>query len=279
MSCVFDFDMYMIHAPGGAAGSNKSLDITNNCAKTLWLFVSSRSGDSAAAPDNTGLPELAPGASLRMPLPSVWSGRIWGQTDCGGCSGASCHDCAGGNAAAAAPPATIALFSIGGNQCTDFYAVSLVQGYNLPMLVAPDGGCTPVACVADQINSECPAELRVMSAAGTGAVACKSACLAFGAPQDCCTGDYGRPDTCRPSTYSEFFKKACPQAITYAYVRRRRRLDVHVRRRGRHQLHSYFLPCSHDQVYTYIYAHACPSSPARVMRVRPPEGGARKCEK
>jgi hypothetical protein len=48
----------------------------------------------------------------------------------------------------------------------------------------------------------------------TGAVACKSACLAFGSPQYCCTGEYGNPGTCKPSTYSEFFKQACPRAFS-----------------------------------------------------------------
>jgi hypothetical protein len=66
--------------------------------------------------------------------------------------------------------------------------------------------------VAD-LNGACPADLRITSVA-TGAVACKSACLAFGSPQYCCTGEYGNPGTCKPSTYSEFFKQACPRAFS-----------------------------------------------------------------
>jgi hypothetical protein len=48
------------------------------------------------------------------------------------------------------------------------------------------------------LNGACPAE-------------------AFGSPQYCCTGKYGNPDTCKPSAYSELFKKACPLAVSYAH--------------------------------------------------------------
>ena len=49
------------------------------------------------------------------------------------------------------------------------------------------------------------------------AVACQSACEAFGTAQYCCSGEYGSPGTCRPSAYSQFFKNACPRAYSYAY--------------------------------------------------------------
>jgi hypothetical protein len=32
-----------------------------------------------------------------------------------------------------------------------------------------------------------------------------------------CTGEYGNPDACKPSAYSQLFKKACPRAFSYAY--------------------------------------------------------------
>ena len=49
------------------------------------------------------------------------------------------------------------------------------------------------------------------------AQACRSACEAFGRPEYCCSGDYGNPDTCRPSVYSQMFKTACPRSYSYAY--------------------------------------------------------------
>jgi hypothetical protein len=79
-------------------------------------------------------------------------------------------------------------------------------------------------CLVD-LNGACPADLRVMATSATtgagsgpaGAVACRSACEAFGTPQYCCSGAYGNPSTCKPSTYSQFFKTACPRAYSYAY--------------------------------------------------------------
>ncbi|KAL9330431.1 hypothetical protein ACSQ67_000041 [Phaseolus vulgaris] len=88
------------------------------------------------------------------------------------------------------------------------------------MLVVPQGGsgekCTATGCVGD-LNDACPSELKVMSADGREGVACKSACEAFNSPQYCCSGAYGSPDTCKPSSYSEIFKNACPRAYSYAY--------------------------------------------------------------
>ena len=84
----------------------------------------------------------------------------------------------------------------------DYFDVSLVDGYNLPLLVVPQGGsgqnCTSTGCVVD-LNDSCPSELKVTSTEGES-VACKSACEAFGSPQYCCNGAYSTPDTCRPST-------------------------------------------------------------------------------
>ena len=117
------------------------------------------------------------------------------------------------------PPATLAEFTLDGGGGLDFYDVSLVYGYNLPMLVVPKGGtganCSITGCAAD-LNGACPSELKVTSADGER-VACKSACEAFQKPEYCCDGAYRTPDTCNPSPYSEVFKKACPLAYSYAY--------------------------------------------------------------
>lgn len=117
------------------------------------------------------------------------------------------------NGAGAAPPATLAEFSLAGpTSGKDFYDVSLVDGYNLPMVVESSGaGCPTTGCVTD-LNQVCPAELRV----GAGE-ACRSACEAFGKPEYCCSGAFASPATCRPSVYSQMFKNACPRSYSYAY--------------------------------------------------------------
>ncbi|XP_010497292.1 PREDICTED: thaumatin-like protein 1 [Camelina sativa] len=90
------------------------------------------------------------------------------------------------------------------------------------MLVVPQGGsglnCSSTGCVVD-LNGSCPSELKVTSLDGGGkqAMGCKSACEAFRTPEYCCSGAYGTPDTCKPSSYSAVFKTACPRAYSYAY--------------------------------------------------------------
>ena len=121
------------------------------------------------------------------------------------------------NGAGANPPATLAEFTIGsdsGPSTQDFYDVSLVDGYNLAMIIEASGGsgaCGSTGCITD-LNRMCPNELKD----GDGQ-ACKSACEAFGSPEYCCSGEYGSPDTCKPSVYSQIFKSACPRSYSYAY--------------------------------------------------------------
>ena len=198
--------------------------LLNKCQHTVWPGILSSAG---IAPLSTTGFALQNGESKTITVPASWGGRFWGRTLCSEdstgkftCATADCGtgkiECGGGTAAT---PATLAEFKLDGYGGLDFYDVSLVDGYNLPMLVVPQGdaggNCTTTGCVVD-LNGACPSELKVTSASGE-AVACKSACGAFGQDQYCCSGAYGTPDTCKPSSYSEQFKSACPRAYSYAY--------------------------------------------------------------
>ncbi|KAL6905819.1 hypothetical protein ACP4OV_003420 [Aristida adscensionis] len=209
---------------GGARAA--TFTISNNCGYTVWPGLLSSAG-SAALP-TTGF-ALAPGESRAVAAPAGWSGRLWGRTLCATGAGAfacATGDCGSGDVqcggGGAAPPATLAEFTLDGSGGLDFFDVSLVDGYNLPMVITPSsssaaaagatgGKCAATGCAAE-LNAACPAELRA-----EGGTACRSACEAFGAAQYCCSGDYGSPAACRPSAYSEFFKSACPRAYSYAY--------------------------------------------------------------
>ncbi|CDO96934.1 unnamed protein product [Coffea canephora] len=202
--------------------------IVNKCRHTIWPGI--LTGANRRPLNSTGF-ILKSGKSITLSVPSSWSGRIWGRTDCStdpstgkfSCLTADCGsgrvECAGSGAV---PPATLAEFTLNGDQGLDFYDVSLVDGYNLPMLVVAKGGtrggCSSTGCLVD-LNGACPPALRV--AAGNGSeirsVACKSACEAFGDPAYCCSEGHNTPDTCQPSEYSLFFKHACPRAYSYAY--------------------------------------------------------------
>lgn len=200
-----------------------SFRIVNKCRHTVWPGLLSGAGTVQLS--TTGF-ALKSGKSKTLTVPKFWSGRLWGRTLCthdstgrfscgtGDC-GSGKTECAGGGAV---PPATLAEFTLNGAEGLDFYDVSLVDGYNLPMLVVAkggtSGGCSSTGCLVD-LNGACPAELKV--AARGGSVACKSACEAFGDPMYCCSEAYSTPETCPPSVYSEFFKHACPRAYSYAY--------------------------------------------------------------
>ncbi|KAJ0077009.1 thaumatin-like protein 1b isoform X2 [Pistacia vera] len=202
-----------------------SFKLINRCRRTIWPgFLS---GANSPPLSSTGF-ELRTGKSRTLTIPKSWSGRLWARTLCAhhsnqtfscvtGDCGSGKVECAGGGAA---PPTTLAEFTLNGAGGLDFYDVSLVDGYNLPMLILPKGGsgggCSATGCLVD-LNGACPADLRVARGTHGPSVACKSACEAFGDPRYCCSEAYATPDTCGPSVYSLFFKHACPRAYSFAY--------------------------------------------------------------
>ncbi|KAL8211175.1 hypothetical protein R6Q57_005612 [Mikania cordata] len=201
--------------------------LTNQCNYPVWAGLLSGAGTPPLP--TTGFP-LQPTQSNPITIPQNWSGRIWGRTLCSTDSTGrfTCvtGDCGSGtvecNGAGATPPATLTEFTLNGANGMDFYDVSLVDGYNLPIMVVPEGdrsggNCNVTGCVVD-LNQNCPSELRLTDVgAGDESVACRSACEAFGDPMYCCSGTYSTPQTCNPTSYSEYFKTACPTAYSYAY--------------------------------------------------------------
>lgn len=204
--------------------SATTFTFVNSCTYTVWPGVLSNAGWPLLS---DGGFELASGQSTNLEAPAGWSGRFWGRTGCiftssgeGTCASADCGgklQCAG---AGAAIPATLAEFTLAGTQSIsnlDFYDVSLVDGYNIPIAVVPTGGsgtCGTAGC-GTNLDLNCPTELQVLEQGSI--VGCKSACDAFQSPQYCCQGAYANPSTCKPTTYSELFKTACPNAYSYAY--------------------------------------------------------------
>ncbi|XP_073022917.1 thaumatin-like protein 1 [Primulina eburnea] len=190
----------------------------NKCEITVWPGILANAGGPKL--DSTGF-QLPPDSSRTLISPAGWSGRFWGRTECefsdSGTGSCKTGDCGSGQpecrGSGAAPPVTLAEFTLGTGGL-DFYDVSLVDGYNLPMIVEATGGsgmCASTGCVTD-LNRVCPSELRV----GNGA-ACRSACEAFGSPKYCCSGEFNSPSSCKPTVYSQMFKSACPRSYSYAY--------------------------------------------------------------
>ncbi|XP_031129595.1 thaumatin-like protein 1 [Ipomoea triloba] len=210
----FFLAFFILTHRGGVLGA--TFTFVNKCEYTVWPGILANAGSPSL--ESTGF-ELPKDSSSALTAPTGWSGRFWGRTGCNFDESGSCAtgDCGSGevecNGAGAAPPATLAEFSLG-TVGQDFYDVSLVDGYNLPMLIEASGGsgmCATTGCVTD-VNQICPAELRL-----SGGQACRSACEAFAKPEYCCSGEYNSPITCKPSVYSEMFKSACPRSYSYAY--------------------------------------------------------------
>ncbi|XAR52132.1 hypothetical protein NMG60_11020046 [Bertholletia excelsa] len=207
--------------------------VTNNCPYTIWPGTLAGAGTPQLP--TTGF-QLNSGQSVSIPAMPGWSGRIWARTGCtfdaSGVGKCQTGDCGGRlkcDGMGAMPPASLFEITLGTGDEKDYYDVSLVDGYNLPIVAAPQGvygGCNSTGCVAN-INMGCPKELQVVGGdgidggeeggGGRGVVACKSACEAFGLDQYCCSGEFANPTTCKPSFYSFIFKRACPKAYSYAF--------------------------------------------------------------
>ncbi|MQM12137.1 hypothetical protein Taro_045051 [Colocasia esculenta] len=217
------------HGILAGAQSAAVLTVVNNCNHMIWpaLFGSN------VALSTTGF-ALSPGESMVVQGPAGMSGRVWARTLCNvdpstntfacatGDCGTGAVECSGRTGAA---PATLVEFKLDGDGGKDFFDVSLVDGFNLPVEALPQalaGGdnsgakCEVTNCPVD-LNNRCPPELAMHDMSSGQVVACKSACLALGKDEYCCTGEYANPQICHETPYSRVFKDACPRAYSYAY--------------------------------------------------------------
>lgn len=213
-----------------AAVSAHEVRIHNNCPFTIWPGLLNNPGKQL--PENGGF-QLNSHQTHTLQVSDNWAGRVWGRTNCnaqGHCETGDCGNriqCAG---AGGVPPVSLAEITFDGDGGQDYYDVSLVDGYNLPVRMEPLPGtfrkvgsnhydCGRAGCNSD-LNSHCPAELAVRNGAGY-TVACSSACLHFNSDQYCCRGAFDKPQTCKSSTwpknYPAIFKQSCPDAYSYAY--------------------------------------------------------------
>lgn len=197
--------------------------LRNTCPFTIWVGIQPSAGHDMIG--NGGF-QLNTNQSTQVPAPTSWSGRFWPRRDCtfdqtghGTCQTGDCGGVLNCVGAGGSPPVTLAEFTL--NSPIDYYDVSLVDGYNVPMSVVPSGyqarsgSCQTIGCESD-LNLICPKVLQILNDAGE-VVACKSACMEFNTPEFCCTGEYATPERCRPTDYSKVFKNACPTAYSYAY--------------------------------------------------------------
>jgi hypothetical protein len=134
----------LLAAAFAAGASATSFSITNRCSFTVW---------PAATPVGGGR-QLNSGDTWNLNIPAgTSSGRIWGRTGCsfsGNSGRCATGDCGGALSCTLSgqPPLTLAEFTLGGD--TDFYDISVIDGFNLAMgfscstgvaLQCQDSGC------------------------------------------------------------------------------------------------------------------------------------------
>jgi len=164
---------------------------------------------------------LPSGKNASVNVPVNWNSRIWGRTLCttdtvtgnfscvtGDCNSGKIACDSGGSA-----PNTVVEFDLDSNNGLEFYDVSLVDEFNLPVVVVPVSGsgsnCASTGCVKD-LNAVCPRELRLSR--DEEVVACEDPCSVFRTEEYCCVGNRS---SCEPTTLSKFFKTECPEAYSY----------------------------------------------------------------
>ncbi|KAL8152880.1 hypothetical protein V2J09_010640 [Rumex salicifolius] len=190
-----------------------NFNIKNNCPYTIW--PATLGNNNSPQLSTTGF-SLGQGATSTIGAPSGWAGRIWARTFCNtdGSGRFSCPvgDCGTGqvscNGLSGAPPASLVEITLNGNGGTqDSYDISLIDGFNLPVTVAPSGGCQVISCQVD-LNSMCPSNLAVSN--NGGVIGCNSDPQLF---KSQCPQAYANPDdmstfTC--PTGGDFLITFCP---------------------------------------------------------------------
>ncbi|KAM5545959.1 hypothetical protein V8D89_000085 [Ganoderma adspersum] len=211
----------------------RTFKVVNKCSYTIWPALFTDLNVAKAVPNHPTGWEQKAGKTVSFQVPDNWkAGRIWGRRSCdfsknngpnacidGGCNGGLLCDKHTGTGV---PPATVAEFTFQGDGNQDWYDVSLVDGFNIPMRVDNNKGCHVADCSVD-LNPKCPAALRGPKDKSGKVAGCKSACVAglgdAANNPNCCTGSHNTAKTCPPSgvAYYSYFKKSCKNSYAYAY--------------------------------------------------------------
>lgn len=208
----------------GRQPGDRCLRFINECERPIWAGAA---GQEEPAGAFDAVSWLEPQACIAVTVREVTSARAWGRT---ACVGDVCA--ADGNEGRG----TLVQMNFPADG-TDFYDVSLVDGFNVPMAMIPvptgssvEGEpCRAASCAAD-LTVVCPAALVRYDEAGQVAY-CASSCRACDPCLDCsdcadlgnpaCVGCDGFADVCctgqacQANEHTMLWKSLCPDAITF----------------------------------------------------------------
>ncbi|KAK3275924.1 hypothetical protein CYMTET_15975 [Cymbomonas tetramitiformis] len=169
------------------------ITVNNKCEYEVWVGTIGTGPDSQPYNPGNGGFKLNPKDSKDLFVPKPWtSGRIWGRTGCEESGdGLNCEsgDCDGKKQCVVSgePPSTLVEMTLQeADQGGDYYDLSLVDGYSMPVeVVAIDGvqvegtkpqfNCEKASCANFDFNL-CPPELMVEGK--DGLTYCGSICFA-----------------------------------------------------------------------------------------------------
>ncbi|ORX54946.1 Osmotin, thaumatin-like protein [Hesseltinella vesiculosa] len=208
-SLVFFFNLFAF------AASSKTIIVSNQCPFEIE-YRKQTNGDIISEKHL-----LQADDSHQFQVEATWAGRVWGQM---ACHGSSCE------LVDVDHPASLAEFTMTAANDQDYYDISFVDGYNLPMSVAPGQAlmrpitaameprryCEPVICAT---LPTCPPDLIHNHHAinGSSLITCQSACSRYQQNEYCCQGEFDSPDTCTSNPFARAVKEACSDVYTYPY--------------------------------------------------------------
>ncbi|KAH8958452.1 hypothetical protein BDL97_06G025100 [Sphagnum fallax] len=169
----------------GLVDADTQINIVNQCPQTI---------SACQTYGNTPIYSyaLGSGASQLIDVGTSWpGGLIWGYPG-GSADPADCNT--------AKPQADLAEFTINSPNSQDYYDISNVRAYNLPLQIAPSSGstCGSLSCTINNLNSFCQSPNTLTPGPGDG-----------------CYNVDG-PNTSSPTPGTQQFDNACPEATSYS---------------------------------------------------------------
>lgn len=216
------------------AHADRTIITVNKSSQPIWVGAEGKLVDPAnpfnptPVNPNRGGWYLAPnGGSVTVTVPNGWEGRFWGRTNCKFDANGN-GSCETGNCTAGlycdglwGKSSTLAEMKFNGWNDLDFYDVSLIDGFNVPIEIVPvPGTFTPngdkyyagIAGCETDVNIYAPPELQIKNSKGD-VIAWQATCEKFNTDKYCCYAN--DPATCHPNEYSVILKNACPNAYSY----------------------------------------------------------------
>ena len=163
VTCIGGTNYRLVFGPNNNTNINPSpstsgatFNIVNNCSCTVWAAAVPGGGQKL---DNGQTWTLSVNSRIKGTRAWARTGYSFNSSGHGQCETGDCNgllECQ----AYGKPSTTLAKFVLNQYDNLDFFDISLVDGFNVPIDFSPTGGCARgIQCLAD-ISGQCPAQLK-----------------------------------------------------------------------------------------------------------------------